>query len=85
MNPGRLELIIDELLVDGAPGLDRARFAAGVERGLTRLIREEGGLNGLSEPTGLRLSAPVQTIRSVPGQAPEAAQVARAIHGALQK
>jgi hypothetical protein len=85
MNGGKVELIIDELVVHGTAGLDRGRFAAGVERELAHLIREAGGLSDIAEPTGLRLGAPAQTIHSAPGRAPEAAQMARAIHGALKR
>ena len=84
MSARNLELIIDEIILHGAGGLDRERFRAQVEQELGRILREAGGLPGLTEPTGLRAAAPVQTVTAAPGQTPSAAHVARAIHGALK-
>jgi hypothetical protein len=84
MSTRNLEIIIDEIVVHGASGLDRDRFRARVEQELGRILQEEGGLPGLTEPTGLRAAALVQTITAAPGQTPSAAHVARAIHGALK-
>ena len=84
MSMRKLELIIDEIVVHGSAVLDRDRFRVQVEQELGRILRQQGGLPGLTEPTGLRAVAPVQTITAAPGQTPRAAHVAQAIHGALK-
>lgn len=84
MSVGKLELIIDEIVVHGSGGLDRDRFRIQVEQELGRILRQEGGLPGLTEPTGLRAAAPVQTVTAAAGQTPSAVHVAQAIHGALK-
>jgi len=79
-----MELIIDEIVVHGALGQDRDHFRARVEQELTRLLQEEGGPPDLNELPGLRAGASVQTVTVAPGRTPSAAQVARALHGALK-
>lgn len=85
MSVRNLELIIDEIVVYGAAGLDRDHFRAQVEQELGRILREAGGLPGLTVPTGLRATTPLQTVTVAPGKTPSAAHVARAIHGAIIK
>jgi hypothetical protein len=85
MNPGKIELVIDEIVVQGIEILDRDRFRAQVELALERMLEEEGGLPALAESTGLRVVAPVQTVTAAPAQIPCAAQVARAVHGSIMK
>ena len=84
MSGRNIEILIDELVIHGATGVDRDRYRAQVERELGRLLREEGGLSGLADGTASHVDAPVHTVSAPAGQAPSASQVARAIHGSLR-
>ncbi|HHM04190.1 MAG TPA: hypothetical protein ENJ19_00415 [Gammaproteobacteria bacterium] len=81
--PG-MEILIDELVIHGASGVDRDRYRAQVEQELGRLLSDEGGLAGLAESTAAPRAAPVHTVAAPAGQIPSPAQVARAIHGSLR-
>jgi hypothetical protein len=77
----KVELHIDELILEGVPGYQRQQIASAIEQALTRLVAEQGlppdWQNGLS------LAALTEQIR--PGSRPEAIgqQVARAIMGGI--
>lgn len=79
------EIVIDELLVNGVIGVDRDRFRAQVEFELERILRDEGGVSGLSRAPDSRAVAPPRAIVVAPGRVPSPAQVARAIHDALKR
>ena len=85
MSIQNIEVLIDELVVNGATGVDRDRFRTQVELELGRIVQEEGGLPRLAEPTDSRAVAPVQIVTVAPGQTPNATHVARAIHGAIKQ
>jgi hypothetical protein len=84
MSVQNIVLIIDEVVLQGGGGVDRDRFRGQMEQELTRLLQQAGGLPGLAETGGPAAAAPAQTITLAPGQPPGAAQVARAIYGALK-
>lgn len=83
MSGRNIEILIDEIVVHGATGLDRERFRAQVEQELGRILREKG-VPGLAEAVATGPDGPAQTVTLPPGQTSNASQVARAIHGSLR-
>ena len=77
----KVELHIDELVLEGVPGYQRQQIAGAIEQALTRLVAEQGLPPGWQD--GLSLPALTEQIR--PGSRPEAIgqQVARAILGGM--
>ena len=85
MSARTIEVIIDEIIVHGALGQPRDDFGARVGQELSRLLRKEGGLAGLSELSSRAAGASVPTVTLAPGEPPGAAQVARAVHRVLRR
>jgi len=73
----KVELHIDELILEGVPGYQREQIAAAIQQALTALVAEHG--LPLDWQPGASLAALTQQIQ--PGSQPEAIgqQVARAI------
>ena len=77
----RVELHIDELILEGVPAFQREQVAAAIEQALTALVVEHGLPPALEK--GANLAVLTQQIR--PGSQPEAIgqQVAQAIVGKM--
>ena len=77
----KVELHIDELILEGVPGYQREQIAAAIQQALTALVAEHG-LPPNWQP-GASLAALTQQVQ--PGSRPEAIgqQVARAILGGM--
>jgi hypothetical protein len=82
MKPRDIELHIDEIVLDGLPQVDRARFGGALQSELTRLIAERGLPQSLqqggviSQLNGGQFEvAPGSTEKAIAGQ------VARSVYG----
>ncbi|HKG23555.1 MAG TPA: hypothetical protein VKC34_16765 [Blastocatellia bacterium] len=84
MNPSRLELEIEELVLHGFASSDRHRVAGAMQEELSRLFVEQGVPPALSRAGSIeRLDAGAFEVK--PRATPEAAgaEIARAIYGGL--
>ena len=82
----KIELHIEELVLDGFPARDRYLISEAIERELTRLFAEQNLALASTEPIAMaQLDGGSINVR--PGARPEAigAQLAQAIHGGLQR
>ncbi len=77
----KVELHIDELILEGVPGYQREQIAAAIQQALSVLVAEHGLPPAWQQ--GINLAALTQQIH--PGSRPEAIgqQVARAILGGM--
>jgi hypothetical protein len=85
MKPGRIEVHIEELVLDGFPPGDRYRIAEAIEGELARLLTEQGFTGQMQSGDISRLDGGVFDI--APGAKADAvgSQIAQNIYGGLTR
>ncbi len=86
MKQNRIDLNIEELILDGFETGDGERIKASVERELTRLLVEQRVSERLTENVNIaRLKGGQIGIETSANRGPASKQIARAIYGAIKR
>lgn len=86
VRPGRIELRIDELVLDGFAHKDRYQISRALERELTRYLADPEGWSPLLQQEGNRGVLSGGTIEIPKGASPSVvgAQIAKSVYGRMK-